>query len=143
MRSRILWSLSFALLAGASALFGCGPDPMIALEAERAELLESTVEKGRFWAEVERKGAAEQALRALETDRTRQMRELAQLDGRLTQLVDAVARAEEINATAQELLESTDAQRAELEAEVARLEQTLVRWGAPLPESAPAEGNES
>ena len=124
-----------ALLA--LALGACGEDPVPGLRARRAALLESTVEKERFWAEVERKGRATGARRELEGERAALLGRDGALAARAAQIEEARARAVEVNARADDVRAEVAARADEEEAAVRALEETLGAWSVPLPEPEP------
>lgn len=127
--------LLLALLASP----GCGEDPVPALQARKAELLETTVAKEEFWAQVERKGIATKQVRDLEKELEKLRGEEQQLHARLVALDEAVGRAREVNERAATVVADVDARLVAVEGERAELEATLVGWGVEPPEPEPAE----
>jgi len=105
-----------------------GEDPVAVLEAQKRELLETTVEKKAFWAEVERKGAAAKRLAALRDEEAAIRAEHAALAARGAGVEPSLASAQEINARAEEAQAELARREAELAEALRALEATLAGW---------------
>jgi hypothetical protein len=131
-----LRALPLAVLVIAASACG-GEDPVATLERQKRELLEATVEKREFWAQVERKGAAARAARAVEDERVELEGRLAALEARNAGLEPALAEAREVNARAEEVEAEIRRREAELAAKIREAEATLGRWEAASAPEAP------
>jgi hypothetical protein len=128
MRARSHW-LALALCA---ALASCqGEDPVPGLEAERAQLLASTVPRDDYWKQVERKGIALKAQRAAEQRSTIAAAERAQLVPAIEQMRTSVADAQRVNAQVVAQGEALEQQKEKTRARGRELEAYLARTGPP------------
>jgi hypothetical protein len=129
MRARSHWLVFFALCA---ALAGCQrEDPVPGLEAERAQLLASTVPRDDYWKQVERKGVALKAQRAAEQRSAVAAGERAQLTTAIEQLRGSVADAQRVNAQVVTQGDALDRQSEKIRARGRELEAYLARTGPP------------
>ncbi|HTO52200.1 MAG TPA: hypothetical protein VMR50_02355 [Myxococcota bacterium] len=128
MRARSHW-LALALCA---ALASCQrEDPVPGLEAERAQLLATTVPRDEYWKEVERKGVALKAQRAAEQRSQQAETERSQIVTVQQQLQTAVNDAKNVN---EQIVKQRDGLIAQTEKQRARqreLESFLARTGPP------------
>ena len=107
----------------------CGSDERVAaLETQKRELLESTVEKKEFWAQVERKGAAAKKRRELEDERIALEQALADADARRAAAEPPLAPAREINARAEAVKAELLRREEEAAAHLRELEAKLDGW---------------
>jgi chromosome segregation ATPase len=123
----LLRTLPLAALLLAAPLCG-GEDPVAVLEAEKQELLATTVEKKDFWAQVERKGAGAKRLTVLRDEQADIRAELSSLDARRAALDPSLVSAREINDRAEEVKAELARRAAELEEALRALEATLASW---------------
>lgn len=108
----------------------CGEDRVAILEQQKRELLEATVEKRAFWAEVERKGAAAKRLRELQEELGPLQQELAALEPAAAPYDAAIAQAVDVNRRAEEVLAELRKRQRELAAQEDELEAVLARFDA-------------
>jgi hypothetical protein len=128
MRARSHW-LALALCA---ALAGCQrQDPVPGLEAERAKLLASTVPRGDYWKQVERRGVALKEQRGAEQRSASAAAEHAQVATAIEQLRASVADAQRVNAQVVAQSDALDQQKEKLRARGRELEAYLARTGPP------------
>jgi septal ring factor EnvC (AmiA/AmiB activator) len=119
--------MPLAALALAASLCG-GEDPVAVLEAQKQELLASTVEKKEFWAQVERKGASAKRLKELEREMLELQQELGASEARRAGLEPSLEPAREVNRRADEVKAEILRREEELGAHIAELERTLEAW---------------
>lgn len=130
-----MWLRAVPLLAVTLAAPLCGgEDPVAVLEKQKQQLLETTVEKKEFWAQVERKGAAAPRLKALREEAASIQAELAALEARRAASEPSLAAAQDVNGRAEAVKAEIGRREAELAEALRGLEATLDRWksaGAP------------
>jgi hypothetical protein len=113
------------------ALAACQREDPAPLEAEKAQLLASTVPRDAYWKEVERKGVALKEQRATEQRSARAAAERAQVMTAVAQLEAAVADAKNVNAQIVTQRAGLTAQTDKLRARQRVLESFLARTGPP------------
>lgn len=123
----LLRALPLAAVMLVAPLCG-GEDPVAVLERQKEELLETTVEKKEFWAQVERKGEAAKRLKALREEQATIQAELAVLEARRAAAEPSLASAREVNGRAEAVKAEVEEREAELDAALRELEAMLGRW---------------
>lgn len=108
----------------------CGEDRVAILEAQKQEILATTVEKKAFWSEVERKGAASKRLREVQEELGTLQQELAALDPATAPYEAAIAQAADVNRRAEEVLAELRKRQGELVAKSRELEGVLATFNA-------------
>lgn len=113
----------------------CSEDRVAVLEGQKRELLEATVEKQAFWAEVERRGSATRRVQELRSEASGLEQELAGLGPRAAAVEASLAQARDTNQRAQEVLDELRRRAEEETLPVRELEATLARWRTGEPEA--------
>ena len=108
----------------------CGEDRVAILEQQKRELLEKTVEKKAFWAQVERKGAAAKELRALQEELATLEQEAAALDPATAPYEAAIAQAADVNRRADDVIAELRNRQDALAAKQSQLEEVLAKFNA-------------
>jgi hypothetical protein len=119
-------------LALCAALASCQREELVpGLEAERANLLASSVPREDYWKQVERKGVALKAQRAAEQRSASAAAQRPQLANAIEQLRMSVADAERVNAQVVTQSDALEQQKEKLRARARELEAYLARTGPP------------
>jgi len=118
-------------LACLAVFAGCKPEDPAPFEAERAQLLASTVPRDEYWKEVEHKGSALKDQRAAEQRSARANAERAQLTTSIDQLRTQVEDAKRTNQSVVEHIQSLSQQEEKLRERQRLLESFLARTGPP------------
>jgi len=109
----------------------CKPEDPAPFEAERANLLATTVPRDDYWREVERKGTALKTQKAADQRSARVAADAAQISAALEQMRTAVSDAQRVNAQVEEQIAELDQRAEKLRGRQRELEAFLARTGPP------------
>lgn len=113
------------LAVGLAAGLACAEDPVPGLEAEKRDLLATTLPRQAFWSEVERKGALLKEAKAVAKEQAALDAEAARAEAERAGLEASLAAARSANEAAAARVADAATRANELEDGARRLAQTL------------------